>query len=286
MDERNERLEMTGNKGRRIKALKLPWLALLLLLPIAASADGCNGLFADGMETPRYPAVEPSGGCGGGIGSSSRSVFVSGLGSQTYYVHVPASYDPMQPVPWLLAWPGAGGPGTAHAAAMAARDHWAPVADDEGFIVVAQVATGSSGGWIPKQAVAIRDAIRADVAAAWNVDLARLFGWGFSAGGHVLHAVALAQSDLYAAYGVNAGVLAAYAGTQAPAQTTRQIPVVITVGTFDSLYRYALADRQTFMLNGWSAGETLFFEEPRQQHVYTEADLRRYWQLLGQSVRP
>lgn len=126
----------------------------------------------------------------------SRSIIVPGYGTHTIHLRVPASYSPTRPVPMVLALHGqAGSPSAANTAAQAVRNAWAAVADANGFIVIAPVATGGSGGWLappPNPSdYSIMAAAIADVESAYNIDMSRRIGWGFSAGGHVMHDIML-----------------------------------------------------------------------------------------------
>ena len=209
-----------------------------------------------GIDTPRYAAIDPSAGTGGNFpGFIDAQVGVSGLGVQDYFLFVPEEYRPEHSMPLMLVWHGAAGPGNASAAALQVLDLWSEVAAAEGFLLVAQVATGSQGGWVPNDTELIMDAIFTQLESSYNVDRGRLFGWGFSAGGHVMHDMVLDRADQFAAYAVNAGVLDALAGASAPAAAARQIPVSIMVGSRDRLQPFALVDRQRFQDAGWVPGE-------------------------------
>ncbi|MEO7063875.1 MAG: hypothetical protein ABI082_08930, partial [Dokdonella sp.] len=67
-----------------------------------------------GFETGETPVVRiPSQGNGGAYpGNGARNVFVSGIGTQPYYLHLPINYTPKHSWPVMLALHGAGGPGT------------------------------------------------------------------------------------------------------------------------------------------------------------------------------
>ena len=112
--------------------------------------------------------------------------------------YVPPSYSPSQPMPLVLALHGqAGSPAAAATQAQAVRNAWATVAATQGFIVIAPIGAGADGGWVvpdvpdePSDYSLFAAAI-ADAEAAWNIDRSRRIGWGFSAGGHVMHDLVL-----------------------------------------------------------------------------------------------
>lgn len=229
----------------------------------------------------------PSGGSGGAYpGNQSRAVSVSGLGSQTYYLYVPSSYSPGTPMPVLFGFHGAGGAGTSPAAAQQVRTDWASVAEANGFIVIAQASTGSSGGWNLSNDVQVLNAIINDAFGAYNIEQNRVYGWGFSAGGHILHSLGLSNSTFFAAYGVNAGVLAASAGTSAPSQAARKVPVSIFIGTSDSLLGNAQQDKTTFQNAGWVLNTNLYYTEFSGGHTYSASHLTQIWAQISQHQLP
>ncbi|HET7842589.1 MAG TPA: hypothetical protein VFL14_00450, partial [Xanthomonadales bacterium] len=101
-------------------------------------------LFADGFDEATASWSRPSGGSGGAYpGNLTRSVYVPEVGAyRTYNVRIPPQYDPARAWPVVVGLHGAGGAGTAPAAANAVRATWAPLADASGFIVVAPIASG------------------------------------------------------------------------------------------------------------------------------------------------
>lgn len=231
----------------------------------------------------------PSGGSGGATpGNQTRSVTVSGLGTFDYYLYIPSSYSPSTPVPVMFAFHGAGGAGTAPAAAQAARNDWSTVAGSQGFIVIAQAATGSSGGWVASNDSAVLNAIINDAFAAYNIEQKRIYAWGFSAGGHFLHLLALQNSTFFAGYGISAGALQALAGTSAPASATRKIPVDLHVGSTDSVVPPSVvqSDRNNFQANGWTLGTNLWYTEFSGGHTYTTTHLSEIWNNLKNHTLP
>jgi len=244
--------------------------------------DGAGGSASRTLAITITPASTGggtgSGGTGGAYpGNQTRTVNVGG--TQTYYLYVPASYNPATPMPVLFGFHGAGGTGTAPAAAQSVRTGWASVAQTENFIVVAQAATGSGGGWVPSTDTQILDAIITDVWNAYNVDTKRNYAWGFSAGAHYAHALCLNNNTFFAAYGVSAGALDALAGASAPATaaTTRRIPCDIHIGNTDSLLAYAQTDRTRFLSAGWTEGTNLWYTEFSGGHTYTNSHLAQIW---------
>ena len=136
-----------------------------------------DALFIDGFQTAAAVTRLPSNGTGGALGNSTRTVSAAGFGTQAVYAYVPPSYSPTQPMPLVLALHGqAGSPAAADTQAQAVRNAWASVAATQGFIVIAPVGAGASGGWVapgtPDEPsdYSIFAAAIADAEAAWNID--------------------------------------------------------------------------------------------------------------------
>ena len=265
--------------------------ATLLRLP--PSACNASALYTDGFETPISGAPSlPSNGFGGAFpGEQTRTVFVAPLGLRTYHIRLPPEYTPARAYPMLFVLHGQPpGPSFSDEYARGVRASWAAVADAQGFIVVAPVATGpSSGSWNPPNDDAMLDAIRADMELFYNVERTRRYLWGFSAGGHYGHGYALDRANTLAAYAVNAGVLEGYAGANAPALASRPLPVSIRVGSADSpgLLAAARRDPPRFSSSGWVNADTLRYTEFPGGHTYAAADLQAAWGFVcGFGVAP
>jgi poly(3-hydroxybutyrate) depolymerase len=233
---------------------------------------------------------------------------VAGLGSgtQKYYVYVPNDYTPARSWPLVLALHGvAPAPGTSYA--IAVRDTWASVAASGHFIVAAPVAdqavdvNGQAGvTWMVPPTFGRNDydlfaAVRADLEAAYNIERTRLYAWGFSAGGDVVHGLGLDRyssvfdSTTLAAYSVSAGDLAGFACADLTdadcnallAGSARKIPVDLHVGTGDSYYLQSTADdHNRFVAAGWVDGQTFFYTTFNGNHTYSQADLSDAWANL------
>lgn len=257
-----------------------------------------DALFIDGFSGAATRLRLPSSGDGGpSPGSFVRTVAVPGYGTRSYYLHVPAGYAQVKPVPMLLALHGAAGSSAAaHMAAEALRDDWRLAADAGGFLVAAPVAGGTSGGWIvPPPGPSDYDvfaALIADVEAAYDIDRSRRIGWGFSAGGHIMHDLVLnrfsseVNIDGLAAVAVHAGAMQGLACTspsqcgELVAAMPRRLPIAFLVGDGDPMWPYTQADHARLLANGWSNGVDAFWSPFVGGHAYTQAHLVAAWQLL------
>ncbi len=264
----------------------------------------------DGAETPVLH--DPTLGSGGITGSTTRHVHVAGLGNgtQRYYVHVPTKYDASHPIPLVLALHGTAPYNGQNGYAADVRDTWANVSEVGQFIVAAPIAddaidTNGDGSpdavsWLVPPTSGPNDydlfnAVLADLAGAYNIDRMRLYGWGFSSGGHVMHALGLTSADVafnnssMAAYTSAAGALAGdLCAGKSDAQcdllveaAPRKIPVSIVVGTSDSpTYGSAMSDYNRFSADGWTSGANVFFDTFSGGHTYSQADLQLAWNRL------
>lgn len=266
-----------------------------------------DAVFAGDFETGTAAAPSnPSHGTGGAVGSVSRTVHVSGLGSgtQRYYLFVPSGYTSARAWPLLLVLHGVA-PYPDYYASMT-RDDWSSIAAAGGFIVAAPVAhdqvdvNGVPGvTWLVPPTAGANDydqfdAIRADVEAAYNIERTRVYGWGFSAGAHVMHDLGVNtfstafNASTMAAYGASAGDLAALACAglsslqcnAALAALPRRIPLDIHIGTSDPNYPYAQSDDSRFLTQGWSSGQTIFYTTFSGGHEYTVSQLGEVWNNL------
>jgi predicted esterase len=271
-----------------------------------------DAVYASSFDVAASPVPhDPSLGSGGAYpGSVMRTLHLAGLGTgvQDYYVYVPTAYDPSRPWPLLLALHGVAVVGDSEA--MRTRDNWSGAAESAGFIVVAPVPDEIDQCWDGQQYVPCESwllpyaghasdydlfaAIRADMESAYNIERTRIYGWGFSAGGHVMHDLGMSRhssafnATTMAGYGVTGADLAAVAcyglGDTACdnllAQLPRKIPVDIRIGNSDRNYADATSDRARFLAEGWVNRETLFYNVFVAGHTYSIAQLGSTWSNL------
>ncbi|WP_395679456.1 hypothetical protein [Dokdonella sp.] len=285
--------------------MRTPWILAAVTLAAASGlataastvrlpgsmCPGGDAIFADGYESPTAIPHDPSNGSGGAFpGNVTRTINVAGIGTRSYYLHVPPGYAPSQSAPLLLALRGQSLP-TASAAQQVRAD-WTSWADSNGFLVLAAVGNSTQGGWGANGDIAEISAALDDALAAYNIERSRIYLWGYSAGAHYGHALALSNTDYFAAYAVSAGSLEQYActddGSFPPtcasllAATLPKIPVDIHIGNSDPLYTQygAGADPQRFQTGGWITNRNLYFTLFVGGHIYTSAHLGQIWNHL------
>ena len=211
-----------------------PFLMLILLCIAQSSlSQNCNPdvLF----KTNFHKSSNPSNGNRGPYpGAFNRTVVYNGS-IHTYYVAIPSNYHPRVTSPLVISWHGAAGAGTSSINAKATRYFWQSTANANGFIIVAQTSTGQTGGgWVPGVDIPILFEIMKDMDRYYNIDRNRIYGHGFSAGGHLMHGIMLTNSETFAAYAISAGVLEAFAGLDAPFTASRKIPLFVSIGNQDT----------------------------------------------------
>jgi polyhydroxybutyrate depolymerase len=165
---------------------------------------GCAGrrneiTAVDGAAKVLASTVVRSRGCGArpaDLSSRSITVDVGGL-NRTYYLALPAHYDPSAPLALVLGFHGSGSNGEA------IRAHLGLEAPSGGGGIFAYpdglaVSGGGSGWFLTKEGrdVAFVDKLVADVEATYCVNQNALFAAGFSYGGWMVNALACARPGL------------------------------------------------------------------------------------------
>ncbi|MCL5611190.1 MAG: polyhydroxybutyrate depolymerase [Chloroflexi bacterium] len=148
---------------------------------------------------------------------STRTLTVGGI-ERSYIVHIPPSYDGIQPVPLVLDFHGGGG----SAESQMHTSGFESVADEKGFIVVYPNGNGRlgdklltwNGGTCCGYAVTnqIDDvgfvrALITDLQTITKIDTKRIYATGLSNGGIFSYRLACDASDLIAAIGPVSGTL-------------------------------------------------------------------------------
>lgn len=256
----------------------------------ASFCPASDAIFWDGFESISIP-TQPSNGSGGTYpGDITRTINVVNLGTRTYFLRLPPNYTPAHAWPILLALRGQSLPTAS--AAQQVRSDWSSWADSRGFIVLAPVGNSTQGGWAANGDIEEIGAALDDAFASYNVEQSRVYLWGFSAGAHYGHALALDNTNYFAAYGVSSGSLTQYAcsasGVFQPVCSSwlptiqPKIPVDIHIGTSDEygLFPEAQADVARFMNAGWQQERTLFFRSFAGGHIYTVTQLGEIWNNL------
>jgi dienelactone hydrolase len=240
-----------------------------------------DAVFAGGFEVT--PALDPSNGSGGAFPITDSVSITSSAGNVTYHISVPLEYRPTLAAPLIVALHGAAGPGGQSIAAGATRDAWSLVPAKDA-VVIATESSGASGGWIVATDQSKLLAAVADVSARYNIDRARIYGWGFSAGAHVMHRYALLNlPNQFAAYGISAGALQVSAGISAPSLAARKVPLHIDQGEFDTVVPLTVVqqDVQRFQAAGWilspAPAANLYFELFQDGHTFDATRLGRIW---------
>lgn len=286
----------------------VPAWAQIERLPESSCAEA--GASGDGFE--ELALSWPSLGSGGFGGSGNAFVAVPGYESLPAYAHreyfwfVPEQV-PLGPMPVVVLLHGtAGSPANARSEARTVRDLWRDAASAHGFAVIAPIGGSSVGSWVvPETAGAgpsdydVIAAVIADLESRHNIERARRYLWGFSAGAHVALDVVLNPFHAgfgrrqFAAVAANAGALAGLACTgmtnaDCDAQMRAafpRLPVQMLVGTLDPLRNQALADGARFLSQGWTQSRDYQYVEFSGGHWVDPPHAAVHWAWLCQFAR-
>lgn len=168
----------------------------------------------------------------GKAGSFELTLKSSGV-ERSYRLHVPASYNPAAGTPLVLSFHGV----TSSGLAMEEGSNAIPTSDKNGFIIAHPDGVGASwnAGWCCAPASTsevndvqfARDLVTA-ISAAYCVDPARVYAWGFSNGGFMTHRLGCEAADLFAAIAPHSAQIAVET-----CKPSRPIPVMQVHGTAD-----------------------------------------------------
>ena len=248
-------------------------------LPDLPSFNDCPDIvFNSGFQNDS----QPSNGSGGDYpGSFTRTVDSNSI-SRSYYISVPPTYSPDKAIPLLFSWHGAAGAGTAPANAAATRNFWKSYADTNNFIVVAQIGTGPTGGGFrfPNDIYILYD-ILDDMNAHYNIEQNRIYGHGYSSGGHLMHTLMLFYNQGYAAYAISAGTFAdaVYEDPNVPANSA-VVPVFTSVGQTDPMLPTIQSERIKFLNAGWVENQSYWLDVFNGGHQLDVQVPAKSWEKL------
>lgn len=174
----------------------------------------------------------------------TETITVDGVPRQ-YIVYIPAMYDASVPTPLLFNFHGFTQQASNHLATSAMR----PVADTAGFILVYPQGSlffgnphWNVGAWTNGSTandLGFTAAMIDTLAAAYNIDLNRVYSCGYSNGGYFSFELACQLSDRIAAIGSVGGKMSLE--TLAECNPTHPMPVVTIHGTADNVVAYSTA---------------------------------------------
>ena len=209
-----------------------------VLADVLALAAGCDRSTPDSATTTTTtsapactdrPAPPPGG-------SEGRLAF--GGKDRSYLLHVPSSYDADTPTPVVFNFHGHG----SSAAAQMAYADFRPLADREGFVIVAPDGQGSPRRFTLLGATATEaddaefaTALLDHLSAELCIDERRVFATGMSNGGALSSVLACKAADRFAAVGAVAAVIY----VPPCAEDARPAPIVAMMGDADPVVPYA-----------------------------------------------
>lgn len=170
----------------------------------------------------------------------TSGTIVSSGETREYLLHVPNSYDPVEPAPLVISL-HAGATWPAHQMNLG---HWNRLADENGFIVVYPSGTPVLFDviriWRTTPEGVMKDvqfisALIDTLEAAYNIDPARIYANGMSLGGGLAFALSCTLSDRIAAIGL---VAAARSLPSNWCPHTRPVPMIAFHGDADRIVPY------------------------------------------------
>ena len=237
-------------------------LALCFLVNAACIVDDLYGADRKSSRGAPPPSVNPppasvppadggagTGGTGGPVGFNAMSVS-DGVVNADYWINVPAPVDASTPTPVLYVYHGQGGNGQQY------TQLWIPESDAGDFIVAGLSSQGE--GWNFDTDLTATNLMIEEIDALYNIDTDRRYLMGYSAGAHWTHAVALSNSQFFAAYGVVAGAMEATGVT--PAAAVRKIPAAIVHRQDDAVVPFSFGEANAAALE--AAGHIVYTNFP------------------------
>jgi poly(3-hydroxybutyrate) depolymerase len=157
-----------------------------------------------------------------------KEELISNGADRTYYLYVPDSTK-AQPSPLVILLHGSGRDG------KILVEHWQSLAKKEGIILAGPDAIVSAGWGMRDDGPLFLRHVLEDVQGKYGVDARRVYIFGHSAGAVHGLAMAVLESEYFAAVAVHAGVLTRDFVPYIK-RAPRKIPIAIWVGTNDSFF--------------------------------------------------
>jgi hypothetical protein len=225
--------------------------------------------------------TRPSNGAGGLKGSYRFSV--PGQPTTAAFLHVP---DSDAPLPLIVALPGFLAQSGNDAEATFLRDSLRAL--QTGAVVMAFRVPDSINGYSLGGDEARIQTLLGEIYARHNIDLNRIYGFGFSSGGSVIHEIGLKTPEFMTAYTSQASkLLPDTLGTAYPENTAYKKPVLIINGESDPFITIADASAEAarFSANGWAMTNTFQlgafeFKLWPINHSYNAAVLQYAWSWM------
>lgn len=204
-----------------------------------------------------------------------KETFGAGGRTRTYYLFVPSKVKAEEPAPLIVLLHGSGREG------RSLIEPWAPLAKQHGIILAAPDAFVRDGWSMREDGPDFLYGLVEMLRVQYPVDPRRIYLFGHSAGAVHGLAMAVLESQYFAAAAVHAGTLSSQVGPfleRAP----RKIPLAIWVGTNDHFFPLSAvrATRDALTSQGFAAQLT---EISGHTHAYYDRAMqinRNVWEFL------
>ena len=204
-----------------------------------------------------------------------RETFGAGGRNRTYYLFVPAKATPETPAPLLLLLHGSGRDG------RSLLDPWLSFAKENGIILVAPESNNRQGWTMATDGPDFLYSLIEMVRVQQPVDPRRLYLFGHSAGAMHGLAMAVLESEYFAAVAVHAGTLPDEVITFVD-QAPRKTPIAIWVGTNDPMFpvHAVRATQTTLNRQGFAAVVNEMVDHTHNYYNRASDINRNAWQFL------
>jgi dienelactone hydrolase len=233
-------------------------------VPADTPADtGTDTMPDDGCPHPDPEGgYDPSGGSGGSTGPGGTWDFAASSGSRHVYVYFPSSYAPdvtASPVIYLF---------------NEEIDDWRSIADADGIVLVDLDEYNDVEVYVDKL-----NAVTTALEAQYNVDRARYYWAGWSAGGNIVVILGAGNQDFLAGTMVFPGTGGDYARTELEARSTaaasdpclHMMAMFYACGSADPNYDYGVpVEYEANAWRDWFGYDTTFVMVEGSNHYISE----------------
>ena len=190
----------------------------------------------------------------------TKELMTSAGRTRVYYLYVPSTLKPNTPVPLIVMLHGSNRTG------ISLVEKWKDLAKKEGFIIAGPDATDSKNWAAPQDGPDFLYDLVEGLKAKYSINPRRVYLFGHSAGAMFSLAMAVMESQYFAAAAVHAGALQEE-DDRIVAGAKRKIPISIQVGDRDQFFPLKVVRATRDMLKNADFNVELI-EIPNHDHWY------------------
>ena len=190
----------------------------------------------------------------------SKETILSEGKKRTYYLYVPKSVKPSEPIPLLVLLHGSNHVG------LSLAEKWKDLAENEQVILLAPDSADSAYWSIPNDGPGFLHELVEAIKTKYPINPKRVYLFGHSGGAVFALLMSLYESEYFAATSIHAGFLDAESAVLVDL-AKRKIPIQLQVGTDDPLVPLTSVRATRDLLNA-SGFPVQLLEIPRHDHWY------------------